>query len=185
MVQSTVPAGTVLYLDFDQLNLEKPEFVGTHPVIVVSPESKQKDGTAIVVPLTSAATNAHNIGAVEITNKSLARTSPTGRSFAVCDKPLTVALSRLRPFSVGRRSGVNYQPNYKIKGEDLANVRMSLFRAVHAEDEVRRLVADGPLARLWAKLKERQKRSRKDTATNNGKYKSPVPPDDRPTPPPA
>jgi uncharacterized protein YifN (PemK superfamily) len=125
MVHSAVPAGTVLFLDFNQLNLAKPEFEGAHPVMVLSPESKQKDGTAIVIPLTSAVTNAHNMGAVEITNESFIRTSPTGRSFAICDKPVTVALSRLQPFRAGRRAGVNYQPNYQIKGEDLANARIA------------------------------------------------------------
>jgi uncharacterized protein YifN (PemK superfamily) len=160
MVHSTVPAGTVLFLDFDRLNLAKPEFEGAHPVMVLSPESKQKDGTAIVIPITSAVTNANNIGAVEITNESFVRTSPSGRSFAICDKPITVALSRLAPFKAGRRPGVNYQPNYQIKGEDLANARIAFFRAVNADDDFKRLLSNGALSRLWGKLKERQRRSR-------------------------
>lgn len=160
MVHSAVPAGTVLFLNFDELNLEKPEFEGAHPVMVLSPESKQRDGTAIVIPITSAVTNATNIGAVELTNETFVRTSPTGRSFAICDKPVTVALSRLQYFRAGRRAGANYQPNYQIKGEDLANARLAFFRAVHADDDFKRLFANGALARLWTKLKERQKRSR-------------------------
>jgi uncharacterized protein YifN (PemK superfamily) len=149
-----------MFFNFDVLNLAKPEFVGEHPVLVLSPESKQKDGTAIIVPITSAVTNAHNGGAVEITNASFVRTSPTGRSFAVCDKPYTVALSRLAPFKTGRRPGANYQPDYQIKGQDLANARMALFGAVQSEHDVRRLLPDGALFQLWNKLKERQKASR-------------------------
>ena len=125
MVHTAVPAGTVMYFDFNQLNLIRPEFEGAHPVLVLSPESKQKDGTAIIVPITSVATNAYNAGAIEITNESFVRTSPTGRSFAIWDKPFNVALSRLEPFRAGRRPGVNYQPNYQIKGQDLANCETS------------------------------------------------------------
>jgi uncharacterized protein YifN (PemK superfamily) len=163
MVHSAVPAGTVLFLDFDELNLAKPEFEGAHPVMVLSPESKQRDGTAIVIPITSAITNARNIGAVELTNETFVRTSPTGRSFAICDKPITVALSRLDYFRAGRRPEVNYQPNYQIKGEDLANARMAFFRAVNADDDFKRLFANGALARLWSKLKERQRKSGANT----------------------
>jgi uncharacterized protein YifN (PemK superfamily) len=167
MVHSAVPAGTVLHFDFSELNLSKPEFVGEHPVLVLSPESKQKDGTAIIVPITSAISNAHNVGAVEITNSSFVRTSPTGRSFAICDKPYTVALSRLAPFNVRRRQGANYQPNYQIRGQDLANARMALFGAVNSEPEVRRLFANGALVQLWSKLKERQKASAREARSGD------------------
>lgn len=192
MVHSTVRAGTVFFFDFNELNLAKPEFEGTHPVLVLSPESKQKDGTAIIVPITSAVTNANNIGAVEITNASFTRTSPTGRSFAVCDKPCSVALSRLRPFKTGRRAWANYQPNYQITGEDLANIRMAFFGAVNSEDDIRRLSNQGAFTRLWNKLKERQKKSRNNRLMSRklgenigAKASGPASSAREPTPPPA
>ena len=51
MPYAPVPAGTIFHLDFNQFNFAKPEFVDPHPVVVISPQSKQRDGTAIILPI--------------------------------------------------------------------------------------------------------------------------------------
>ncbi|MGQ0671620.1 MAG: type II toxin-antitoxin system PemK/MazF family toxin [Hyphomicrobium sp.] len=161
MLASPVRAGTILYLDFSTLNFEKPHFTDGHPVVVVSPEGHQKkNGMAYVVPLTSEVGNRGNTNAVEVNNATFLKTSPTGRSFAICDKMISVPLQQLDRYRPGRRVrfGQNRIPDYQLSGEELKLVRLGCTRMIWSDDEFRMSLSDA-FKDLLNRLKMRQERS--------------------------
>ncbi len=139
----SVRAGTVLHFDFKVLRGVSPEFFAAHPAVVISPTARQKDRTLVVVPLTSEVSNAGNPSAVEIFHAELNRRSPTGRTFAVCNLPVALALKRpslhyyrreVRPASEDEAMATgdwpldsaqpdHAQPHYELRGEDLGRIR--------------------------------------------------------------
>ena len=89
-----IAQGTILHFNFSDLGGRAPEFVGNHPAIVLSPADHQRQGLVVVVPVSSNVSNAYDDYAVELTHRHLTKTSDTGRSFAVCDMPVTISLDR-------------------------------------------------------------------------------------------
>ncbi|MEL6373906.1 MAG: type II toxin-antitoxin system PemK/MazF family toxin [Pseudomonadota bacterium] len=164
MVYAPVDAGTVLWLDFDALGFARPEMEKTRPVVVLSPKTKQRDGTVVCVPITSALGNFSNPDAIEITNKTFVDGSPTGRSFALCSHPITVSLSRLTRYQGQARRKTNARANYqkgsRIVGEDLKTIRVAAFRAMLSDDEFVNLLSRRHRD-LIKRLRTRQEKSRR------------------------
>ncbi len=125
ITEQAVRAGTVLHFDFKVLRGTAPEFHDQHPAVVISPTVRQRNRTVIIVPITSELSNESNPSAVEIFHAELNRRSPTGRTFAVCNLPVSIALKRpsLDYYRAGRPLAGNAQPHFEVRGEDLARIR--------------------------------------------------------------
>ncbi len=139
ITEQAVRAGTVLHFDFKVLRGTAPEFHDQHPAVVISPTVRQRNRTVIIVPITSELSNESNPSAVEIFHAELNRRSPTGRTFAVCNLPVSIALKRpsLDYYRAGRPLVGNAQPHFEVRGEDLARIRAKVVEHLYTDAGLR------------------------------------------------
>jgi len=135
ITEQAVRAGTVLHFDFKVLRGTAPEFHDQHPAVVISPTVRQRNRTVIIVPITSELSNESNPSAVEIFHAELNRRSPTGRTFAICNLPVSIALKRpsLDYYRAGRHLAGNAQPHFEVRGEDLARIRAKVVEHLYTD----------------------------------------------------
>ncbi|MCI4660603.1 MAG: type II toxin-antitoxin system PemK/MazF family toxin [Neomegalonema sp.] len=156
-------AGTVVHFDFSEIGAIHPEMTGKHPAVVVSHKRMQQGGSVILVPLTSKINgNAGRDYVVEITNQSFLRYSPSGRSFALCDKPTSVALKRpsLDYYEIKPREGANRGERFRIGRDDLKMIRLAVLRCMLPDRELKSLLTEDNSDEL-TELRERIKQSAK------------------------
>jgi uncharacterized protein YifN (PemK superfamily) len=172
MITDVVEAGTVVHLDFNHLGGAWPEMEDEHPAVVLTPASRQNGGTIIVVPLSSKLANADNPNAVEITHKALAAASPTGRTFAICNLPVALALSRpgLEIYRGKRAMTGNRHQFYQIGGDDLKMIRGVVMKQFWDNREFRRLLEH---SRLFELLQERHAKIQRKTSQRKARKPSP------------
>lgn len=169
ITDEVVQAGTVLHFDFDALGGVWPEMQGAHPAVVLTPVGRQKNRTVIVVPLSSKTANAGNPAAVELEHRELCRASPTGRAFAICNLPVTLALDRegLAYYRGERKTKGNELPRFQIGGDDLKMIRALVMEQMWNAREFHALIGH---SRLFEMLRERREATRKKTATWSRKH---------------
>lgn len=130
-------AGTVHYLDFDAFEPVGAEMPKGRAVVIVSPMNRRTEDLVIAVPISSRPPTSHRRHTVRIMHPEL--NAGRSGSWAKCDMPVTVSISRLEAYRTAKFDGQNHIPSMEIRGDELRRIREAMMRAIGAKELLERL----------------------------------------------